>query len=169
MVALFNLYLQTRSVPWWIGAVKRDFLVRVQIRGTGVCRNRFQHSAKGFRPRACHVSNGLASPSRVVLPAALCVPPLILRATTRRRLRSAALLSAASPSTARTGIARPDAAAAASPATDTDALTQIGQFIDDVCRTKRIHSALGYFTLAAFEADWVRQHSEPGEDTLKLI
>ena len=50
-----------------------------------------------------------------------------------------------------------------------DALTQIGHFIDDVYRTKRIHSALGYLTPAEFEADWVRQHSDPGEGTLKLV
>ena len=33
-----------------------------------------------------------------------------------------------------------------------EALTQIGHFIDDVYRTKRIHSALGYLTPAEFEA-----------------
>lgn len=50
-----------------------------------------------------------------------------------------------------------------------DALRQIGHFIDDVYRTKRIHSALGYLTPAEFEADWVCQHSARGEDTLKLV
>jgi len=35
-----------------------------------------------------------------------------------------------------------------------DALAQIGHFIDDVYRTKRIHSALGYLTPAEFEAAW---------------
>jgi putative transposase len=41
-----------------------------------------------------------------------------------------------------------------------EALTQIGQFIDDVYRTKRIHSALGYLTPAEFEAAWRREHQE---------
>lgn len=35
-----------------------------------------------------------------------------------------------------------------------DAQTQIGQFIEDVYQTKRIHSSLGYLTPAEFEAQW---------------
>lgn len=35
-----------------------------------------------------------------------------------------------------------------------DAQAQIGQFIDDVYQTKRIHSSLGYLTPAEFEAQW---------------
>jgi transposase InsO family protein len=41
-----------------------------------------------------------------------------------------------------------------------EALTQMGQFIDDVDRTKRLHSALGDLTPAAFEAAWRREHQE---------
>jgi transposase InsO family protein len=50
-----------------------------------------------------------------------------------------------------------------------DALAQIGHFIDVVYRTKRIHSALGYLTPAEFEAAWVREPIDPGEDTLKSV
>ena len=35
-----------------------------------------------------------------------------------------------------------------------DALGQIGHFIDDVYLTKRIHSSLGYLTLAEYEMRW---------------
>ncbi len=41
-----------------------------------------------------------------------------------------------------------------------DALAQIGHFIDDVYRTKRIHSALGYLTPAEFEAAWRQEHCQ---------
>ena len=41
-----------------------------------------------------------------------------------------------------------------------DALAQIGHFIDDVYRTKRIHSALGYLTPAEFEAAWRQEHRQ---------
>ena len=43
----------------------------------------------------------------------------------------------------------------------TDGHAQIRRFIDDVYRTKRIHSALGYLTPAEFEAAWVRDHRHP--------
>ena len=36
-----------------------------------------------------------------------------------------------------------------------DAYQQISQFLDDVYLHKRIHSALGYLTPAAFEAEWI--------------
>jgi putative transposase len=45
-----------------------------------------------------------------------------------------------------------------------DALAQIGHFIEDVYRTKRIHSALGYLTPSEFEEAW-RQERRHG--TLK--
>jgi putative transposase len=50
-----------------------------------------------------------------------------------------------------------------------DALVQIGRFIDDVYRTKRIHSALGYLTPAEFEAAWLRENSHASQDTLKSV
>lgn len=39
-----------------------------------------------------------------------------------------------------------------------DAYAQIGQFIDQIYQTKRIHSALGYLTPAEFESQWRDQH-----------
>ena len=41
----------------------------------------------------------------------------------------------------------------------TDALNQIGQFIEDVYMTKRIHSSLGYLTPVEFESTWRISHS----------
>ena len=40
----------------------------------------------------------------------------------------------------------------------TEALTQIGPFIEAVYRTKRMQSALGSRTPAEFEAAWHRDH-----------
>jgi putative transposase len=44
-----------------------------------------------------------------------------------------------------------------------DALHQIGNFIQDVYNTKRIHSSLGYLTPAEFESAWWRSQTQPIE------
>jgi transposase InsO family protein len=43
----------------------------------------------------------------------------------------------------------------------TDAHQQLGRFLDDVYRHKRIHSSLGYLTPAEFEHHWQQAHSQP--------
>jgi len=43
-----------------------------------------------------------------------------------------------------------------------DAIQQMGRFLDDVYAHKRIHSALGYLTPAAFEAQWYVQSGAAG-------
>jgi transposase InsO family protein len=50
-----------------------------------------------------------------------------------------------------------------------DADAQIGRFIDDVYRTKRIPSALDYLRPIEFEAAWVREHRHASQDTLKSV
>ena len=42
----------------------------------------------------------------------------------------------------------------------TDAHQQLGRFLDDVYRHKRIHSSLGYLTPAEFEQHWLQAHSK---------
>jgi putative transposase len=44
-----------------------------------------------------------------------------------------------------------------------DAHLQIGNFIQDVYMTKRIHSSLGYLTPAEFESAWWRSQTQPVE------
>jgi putative transposase len=48
-----------------------------------------------------------------------------------------------------------------------DAHAHIGRFIDDVYRTKRIHSALGYLTPAEFEEAWLQEQRQTSESSLK--
>jgi putative transposase len=38
---------------------------------------------------------------------------------------------------------------------DTDAVRQVGRFLDEVYMHKRIHSSLGYLTPAEFEQHWL--------------
>ena len=41
-----------------------------------------------------------------------------------------------------------------------DAQAHLGQFIEDVYNTKRLHSSLGYLPPAEFEAQWRAKHVE---------
>ncbi len=43
----------------------------------------------------------------------------------------------------------------------TDALQQLGRFLDEVYMHKRIHSSLGYLTPSEFEAQWLQQQALP--------
>lgn len=43
----------------------------------------------------------------------------------------------------------------------TDAVSQLGRFLNDVYMHKRIHSSLGYLTPAEFEEQWYRGHEQP--------
>ena len=43
----------------------------------------------------------------------------------------------------------------------TDAVCQLGRFLNDVYIHKRIHSSLGYLTPAEFEERWRREHDRP--------
>jgi putative transposase len=42
---------------------------------------------------------------------------------------------------------------------DTDAVKQLGRFLDEVYRRKRIHSSLGYLTPSEFEQQWLTQYT----------
>jgi len=44
-----------------------------------------------------------------------------------------------------------------------EAQEQVGRFIEDVCNQKRIHSSLGYLTLAEYEQQW---HQQPALELL---
>jgi putative transposase len=43
----------------------------------------------------------------------------------------------------------------------TDAVCQLGRFLNDVYMRKRIHSSLGYLTPVEFEERWRRKHDQP--------
>ncbi len=43
----------------------------------------------------------------------------------------------------------------------TDAVSQLGRFLNDVYMHKRIHPSWGYLTPAEFEAEWRHGHEQP--------